>query len=72
MRLLKLPEVSHLTGMPKSSVYWRVARGEFPRPIKIGARASAWRSTDVDEWIKARAEAGEAHGASPAPDGAAA
>jgi prophage regulatory protein len=63
MRLLKLPEVSRLTGIPRSSVYWRIARGEFPPPIKIGARSSAWSSEAVDGWIARKIEAANAKGA---------
>jgi len=60
MRLLKLPEVSHLTGVPPSSVYWRVTRGEFPKPLKIGERASAWNSDEVEKWIAEKIEAAKA------------
>jgi prophage regulatory protein len=27
--------------------------GEFPRPVRIGRRAVGWRSSDVEEWLKA-------------------
>lgn len=39
-------------GIPlsRSTVYQRAANGSFPRPIKIGARASAWRSDELDRW----------------------
>lgn len=59
MRLLKLPEVSLRTGVPKSSVYWRISKGEFPRPIKIGERSSAWNSDEIEKWIAAKIEAGQ-------------
>lgn len=57
MRLLKLPEVSRLTGVPRSSVYWRISKGEFPAPIKIGERSSAWPSDEIEKWIAAKIEA---------------
>lgn len=60
MRLIKLPEVSRLTGLPRSSVYWRISKGEFPRPIKIGERASAWNSDQVEAWILAKVVAARA------------
>ena len=60
MRLLKLPEVSRLTGVPRSSVYWRVSKGEFPRPLKIGERSSAWNSDEIEAWIRAKVEAARA------------
>jgi predicted DNA-binding transcriptional regulator AlpA len=37
---------------------WRkVNAGEFPRPIKLSERVTAWRVEDVREWIQARAAA---------------
>ena len=57
MRLIKLPEVVRMTGVPESSVYWRISKGEFPRPIKIGERASAWKSDDIEAWIAAKVAA---------------
>ncbi|MEJ7668868.1 MAG: AlpA family phage regulatory protein [Casimicrobiaceae bacterium] len=57
MRLIKLPEVVRMTGVPKSSVYWRISRREFPRPIKIGERASAWNSDELEAWIAAKVAA---------------
>lgn len=39
-------------GIPLSSsaIYQRASEGTFPRPIKIGVRASAWRSDHLDVW----------------------
>lgn len=50
-RLLRLPEVQKISGLSKSSIY---RRADFPKPIKIGPRASAWRLTDVLQWIRGR------------------
>ena len=46
-----------MTGVPESSVYWRISRREFPRPIKIGERASAWNSDEIEAWIAAKVAA---------------
>lgn len=50
-RLLRLPSVMHLVGKGKTSLYQAVAAGEFPKPVKIGARAAAWLESEVDAWI---------------------
>lgn len=50
-RLLKLPEVESITGKSRSSIY---GDPTFPRPIKIGPRASAWIESEVTAWIEAR------------------
>nr|WP_010597693.1 AlpA family phage regulatory protein [Rickettsiella massiliensis] len=30
-----------------------VAKGEFPKPIKLGKRSVGWLESDVDAWIEA-------------------
>jgi hypothetical protein len=31
----------------------RIARGEFPAPIKLSARNLAWLQTELDSWLAA-------------------
>jgi prophage regulatory protein len=38
-----------------STIYDWMAKGLFPRPVKIGARAVAWRQSDIDRWLEDRA-----------------
>lgn len=37
-RLLRLPEVKHLMGLSKSTIYTRIAEDLFPRQISLGSR----------------------------------
>jgi prophage regulatory protein len=55
MTILRLPAVRVRTGLCKSSIYLFVSRGEFPRPVALGARAIGWIESDVDNWISSRA-----------------
>lgn len=48
--LWRLPEVKAHTGLSRSSLYRRIAEGTFPAPVKIGARASAWSSAEIERW----------------------
>jgi prophage regulatory protein len=52
--LLRLPEVKARTGLSRSELYRRIAIGTFPAPIKIGERASAWSSIEIECWIAER------------------
>jgi prophage regulatory protein len=52
--LLRLPEVERRTGLRRAHLYKLARTGTFPRPLKIGARASAWRASQVEAWIAAR------------------
>jgi len=36
----------------KSTWWSRVASGQFPKPIKIGPRITAWRTEDIRDLIK--------------------
>lgn len=56
--LLRLPDVRARTGLSRSGVYVAVSRGELGAPIKLSARASAWPSTAVDDFIRKKIEAG--------------
>jgi len=51
-RFLRLPEVKHLTGLGRTSIYEAVRRRGFPPPVKLG-RASAWSQAEVLVWIEA-------------------
>jgi prophage regulatory protein len=42
-------------GMRETALRQMMARGQFPAPFKIGARAVAWLEADVDAWIAERA-----------------
>lgn len=53
-RLIRLPQVEALTGLRRAHLYKLAQDGKFPKPIKIGTRASAWRESAVAEWIESR------------------
>lgn len=53
-RLLRRADVADLTSIKaNSTLYDMIRRGEFPAPIKLG-RSSAWRESEVRQWIAAR------------------
>lgn len=51
---LRLPAVIRKVGFSKSRIYALIAQGDFPRPVHIGKRASAWIESEVDGWIDSR------------------
>jgi prophage regulatory protein len=54
IRVLRLPTVLERTGYSRSALYARISAGLFPRPIALGARASAWPEHDVDRVLAAQ------------------
>lgn len=53
-RLVRLPQVSDLTGLSRTSIYRLERAGEFPRRVRLGLRSVAWRESDVVAWITTR------------------
>lgn len=56
--LIRLPEVSRLTGLSDSTIYrfartYENGKSLFPKPVKLG-RSSGWVKSEVLDWIKAR------------------
>jgi prophage regulatory protein len=56
-RLLRLPRVKVRVPYSRSTIYAGVKDGTFPKPVKLGGRAVAWRESDIDAWIESRKEA---------------
>lgn len=49
--LLRLPAVRGLTGLSRSSVYYRMARGTFPKQIQ-SVRIACWIESEIENWIE--------------------
>ena len=63
LSLLRLREVCRRTCKSRSEIYRRIAAGDFPQPVKLGERASAWPEHEVNAWIASRIAARDAKGA---------
>lgn len=55
VRILRLKDVMVITGLSRSTIYAEIAKGKFPRQIKLtGARSVGWHESAVVAWIKSR------------------
>ena len=54
MRLLRIHEVTNLTGLSRSSIYKQIKLDNFPIGVKITNRSTAWPSDEIDGWISQR------------------
>lgn len=52
--LLRRPDVERETGLSRTSIYRQMDEGSFPRPLRIGRRAVAWRASQIDAWKSSR------------------
>jgi len=51
-QLLRILAVTQKTGMARSTIYNKIKRNQFPRPVVIGRRLVAWRQSDINKWIE--------------------
>lgn len=49
-KLINVKEVAKIIGFNVDWIYKKIAKGEFPKPIKIG-RSSRWSFLVVMEWL---------------------
>jgi prophage regulatory protein len=54
---LRRPEVERRTGLKRSTLYAKIKNGDFPSPVKLGARAVAWPESEINTWLSERLEA---------------
>lgn len=56
--LARRRQVEQLVQLSRSTIYAAVKAGTFPPPIRIGARAVAWKISELESWLEARPLAG--------------
>lgn len=56
-QLLKLKTVTEITGISRSYIYALAQKGQFPKPVKLTERSSAWVASEIQDWIESRIQA---------------
>ena len=56
MVIMRLPAVSEVTGLPRSTLYQYMKNSRFPKPVKLGVRSVGWIKEEVDAWLAKRME----------------
>ncbi len=52
--ILRWPEVAQRVPISRSHAHALAAQGKFPKPIKLGPRASGWLESEINAWIAQR------------------
>ena len=50
VQLIRLKEVLAICGRSRSSIYEAIKKGNFPKPVKLQGRSSAWIRSEVERW----------------------
>jgi prophage regulatory protein len=51
---LRRPAVQELTGLSRSTIYDLMAKGAFPRPVRLTTKAVAWPESAIADWLAQR------------------
>jgi prophage regulatory protein len=54
IRILRLPAVRGMTGLPTSTIYALMAAGKFPRCVQLGPRIVGWIEEELLGFIRDR------------------
>ncbi len=46
--------VQNITGLSRSTIYDLMAKGQFPRPVRLTAKAVAWPESAIAHWLAQR------------------
>tara|TARA_R100001244_G_scaffold99275_1_gene74063 strand:+ start:271 stop:510 length:240 start_codon:yes stop_codon:yes gene_type:complete len=56
--ILRFPQVMAITGLPRSTIYAKLAdnNNNFPRPIRLGIRSVGFVAQEIDDWLTEQIE----------------
>jgi prophage regulatory protein len=56
-RIMRLPEVKAVSGLSRSTIYFRMALGTFPKQVCLGGRAVGWLEDEIQDWLHQQIQA---------------
>ena len=60
LKMLRRRQVEARVGLGCSQIYQLMQEGQFPRSVRLGARAVGWIESEIDGWLAARIAASRA------------
>ncbi len=51
MRFIKINDLVAKSGIPKASIYFAIAKGQFPVQLKVSSRSVIWNESEIEEWM---------------------
>ncbi|MDE0232063.1 MAG: AlpA family phage regulatory protein [bacterium] len=53
---MNIREVSEYVGLDKSTIYRRIAKGDFPKQRRLSPNRVGWLRAEVEQWLSDRQE----------------
>lgn len=54
VKILRLPDVMSRLRLSRSTIYAKIAAGEFPRPVELGPNSRGWVEAEIVDWVAAK------------------
>lgn len=51
-KLLRLNQILEIVPLGRSTLWKMVAEDRFPHPVKLSERCTAWRESEIQQWMK--------------------
>jgi len=58
-QLATTPKKQGLLPISPATIWRKVANDQFPKPIKLGPKLTAWDMSEVESWLAAQKEAAQ-------------
>jgi prophage regulatory protein len=55
-RIIRKPELFEKVPLSDTTIWRLEKRGDFPRRMRIGGNAVGWLASEVDEWMRRKAQ----------------
>ena len=49
---MRLKQILEIIPFGKTTIWHKVKTGEFPKPVKLSERVTAWRASDIEDYIE--------------------
>ena len=53
-KLLRIDDVREKTTLAKSTIWLKMAQGQFPKPFKLSPAINVWRESEINEWVESQ------------------
>jgi prophage regulatory protein len=53
-RIIRKADLPKFVGLRRTQIETLIARGEFPKPVRLSERAVGWVGSELAEWQRAR------------------
>ena len=62
MKILKVKDITEITGLNRVTIWRMENRGEFPQRMKLSdsGRSVGWLKSDIEAWLQSRKKASKA------------